>query len=95
MEIRGIHEGRVTGTDARNATSNVLKRPISNREGGSKSRPDSLSKSSEFMRLAEALHRVAEVRAEVVARAAQKLASGAYDTRDAAEQTAESILNHR
>ena len=95
MEIRGFHEGRVAGANARNTTSNVLKRPNSTPGVGSNNGSDSLTKSSEFLRLAEALHRVAEVRAEVVARAAQKLSSGVYDSRDAAEQTAKSILNHR
>ncbi len=50
-------------------------------------------RSSELLELLARVRQAPEVRPEVLRRAAQRLASGYYNTRQAAEQTAEAFLN--
>lgn len=52
----------------------------------------SQARSGEMARLAAELSRTPEVRAEKVAQAAERLASGYYESRAAAEATAEQLL---
>ncbi len=93
MEIRGIHGGRVEGSNAHHSTSNISKKLDGSQKASGSEAGDAHVRSPELLRLSEELHRIPEVREEVVARVAEKLAQGDYDTRDAAIKTAESILN--
>ncbi len=95
MEIRGIHGGRVEGTNARHSTSKTSEKSNSPNKASGAETADSHVRSPELLRLSEELKLIPEVREEVVARVSEKLANGDYDTRDAAVRTAETILNQR
>ena len=95
MEIRGIHGGRVGGTTAHHKPTDVSNNPSTSPSVEGSDKADSHTRSPELLRLSELLHRIPEVREDVVARVSQKLAQGDYDNREVAERTAQTILNQR
>lgn len=95
MQIRGIHSGNVDRLNARHAATDGSKNDISAPKQNGHETGQTHTRSSELVRLSEDLHRIPEVREDVVERVSQKLAAGEYETREAAEKTAEALFKQR
>ena len=95
MQIRGFHSGNVDRLNARHAATDGSKKDISAEKQNAQDAGQTHTRSAELQRLSEDLGRIPDIRADVVERVSQKLAAGEYDTREAAEKTAEALLKQR
>jgi hypothetical protein len=92
MQIHGFHSGNVDRINARHAATDGSKKDISAPQQNASDVGQTHTRSPELLRLSEALHRIPELRQDIVERVSQKLVAGEYETRESAEKTAEALL---